>query len=458
MKITLQSTDEHIVPDWGFTLYFVGMFCFYKHTYFQLAIQLFIIAYVLVKKITQNVSDNVIKYKFSKPAMENLIFYLAWTGMLTFMLYISRQTYAVYKYETSNVLLTMFRIFVIGFVIFYYAETKVTALSVVEAMVVGVFAMSILVMAITPPSAYFNASSVDGFGALIAQHRNQIGAACATAFMLSYYLRRYAKFYGGYFICAFLVIVAVLSGSRGALVQLAIEVLLMLFFNGNFIALFVVLILGGSALVIIRNVPILYDNIWLRFMNAADTLTGGEATDGSTLTRQYYKEIAWMMFKRHPIRGYGLDGFRGYLVYHPVYKGLYIPAKYSHCNFSELMSSLGAIGLSIWYIPTFTLLIKGIKRIKFSRYIEMATIILSSLIILDYARIPWSSHLGMYMYFAVYIILLNFIRFADESKPAKAKISSLTPEEMEAIRSTNKKSKKQESDEEISFTIVTKEK
>lgn len=452
MKIVIGANKNGIMPDWGFMLYFIGMFCFYQYTYFQLAIQIFIIGYVILSKILQSTNSSVIRAKVSKVDVKNVLFFLLWFGILLAIMAISAKTYRIYYSAASRTLLTTFRIFIIGVIIFYYADTKEKALSVVESMVIGAFAMSVVVLLVTPPSAYFSDSNTDGFGSLISQHRNQVGAACATMFMPSYYLRKHAKFNGGYLFCIVFIIVALISGSRGSILQLGIEITLIMIINGNFIGIFFLALFGLLTVVMLKNVPALYENIWLRFASAADTIVNSTTSDGSTLSRQYYKEIAWQMFLRHPFVGYGVDGFKGYVFFHPVYKGQILRAVYSHCNFSELMSCFGIVGLAGWYIPTFTMLVKSLKGAKYSPYLQMTSIALFAMIILDYARIPWASHLGTYMYFAMFIVILNFSRYVNEQKPAKTKIDKIDTENFIYIPKNKPKSE----NEEVNFTIVSK--
>lgn len=451
MKIVFKSNQDVIQPDWGFTLFFTGMACLYKFTYIQLALQFFIIAYVFVKKLTQTNTRNSVEMNLTRAKVNDILFFCIWLGIIAAMLYISGETYAIYKFRVTNTALTTFRIFTIGLVIFYYIDSKEMALSLLEAFVIGTFVMSAVILMITSPSSYFDASMDAGFGEKLAQHRNQVGAACATSFIMSYYLQKYARFKVGYMFAAFFAIVTVLTGSRGGMLQLVMELFFILFLNGNFVALFFFIVLGGITVLIIKNVPILYENVWVRFMNAADTLSGNSNADGSTLGREYYKEIAWKMFQRHPIRGYGVDGFKGYLATHPIYKGSYLPAVYSHCNFSELMSSLGIIGLLSWYLPTFSIMIRNIAKMKYNKFFEMSFVAIFAMTILDYARIPWASHLGCYPFILIFALSRHLSR---EYIIKKEKVKNIDPSEQAA---TKQKAKTNDSKDDVHFVIVAKE-
>ena len=406
-KLNLKSTNQNIVPDIGWLIYFTGMFCLYKFTYFQLAIQIGIILYSFFYKTFK---DNY-KIRIRYSTVRNLIFLCMWFGLLLVMLFISSKTYAVFKDSGSNTVLTTFRMFTIGLAMYYYADDTKAALSVMESMVIATFLMFVLVMIVTPPSMYFvatTANQTEGFGSRIAQHRNSIGCIGASMFIACYYLSKYSNFKPGKFICFFYVIVIVLSGSRSGLIQLAMEIALIMLFNANFSTFVIFALSVCLGLAVIRYVPILYENIWLRLIDAADTVTTGTEADSSAATRQYYKEIAWNMFLEKPFLGWGVDGFRGYLYYHPVYKNVYLTAVYSHCNYSELMSCLGIAGLAIWYIPELVLYFKCIRNIKKNKYLEMAFILFSCVLVLDYAKIPWSSHIYIYPYYMFLLIILLF--------------------------------------------------
>lgn len=402
---TAISLDKYkkVKPDWAFFIYFAVMFCLYTHTYIQLAIQIFIIGYVVLKKVKTGIIS------FKKNTVNSLIFLVLWVGLLTLLLYLSRY-WAFAALFNSKTTLTMFRIFAIGLALFLYVDSSEKALSIAQSMAWAAFVMSIVVMLTTPVSEYFQTSDDSGFGYRIGQQRNQVGYLTATMTVICIYLKRYTNFKYGYYLSFFFAVVTLLSGSRGSLIQIIIVFVLIISMDKNlFRMMFKLLLLalvGCVIILLLKNVPILYENIWIRFENMFSTMSGEEITDTSTMGRQFYKEIAFNMFKQKPLLGWGVDGFTCYLLENPIYKGYYIRAVYSHCNFAELASCLGIVGLLVWYIPTFTMMIKSLKNFRKNPFTEMTTYLLFAMIILDYGRIPWSSHLGMYIYYVVFLLII----------------------------------------------------
>ena len=112
------------------------------------------------------------------------------------------------------------------------------------------------------------------------------------------------------------------------------------------------------------------------------------------------------MFAEKPIMGYGVDGFFCYLRDIEYVNGYYVPPRYSHCNFTEIAANFGLVGLAIWYIPMFSIIVDSFKLRRKTPGMNMVFITLTSMVILDYARIPWANHLGMYTYFCIILIYL----------------------------------------------------
>lgn len=415
---TLNTIPEYkyknVRPDWAFFIYFSIMFLFYMNTVIQLAIQIFILAYVVIRK---TFPSGVVRLK--KDTIKNIIFFVVWFGGLTLLFFLSSRLWAYSHLEDSRTMMGVFRCFGIGLGMFLYIDSSEKALSVLQSFAYASFIMGIAALLTTSPSQYFQAGD-EGFGQVIGQQRNGIGAVGAGMSVVCVYLKRYTDFKYGNFLSAFFVILTFLTGSRGSIVQLLILFVLIVIIDKNFfkmITKLIIFVLASTVvLLILRNVPILYENIWLRFGDMFSTITGEEIEDASTQGRQFYKEIAWNMFLERPILGWGLDGFTCYLRDYPVYKGYYIEAVYSHCNFSELMANLGIAGLLVWYVPTFVVLGVGFKYRDSHPMLKIMFFWLLSMIILDYARIPWTSHPSSYQYFLVF---LTIILMSNEAKYIK---------------------------------------
>ena len=390
-------------PDWVFFIYFTVMFCLYMNTIIQFLIQMFIIAYVIIRKFKG------MKISIKKDTLKSILFFLVWFGGLTLLLFLSTKFWA-YSYITgSKTMMGVFRCFGIGLAMFLYVDSTEKALSLLQSFAYASVILGIVALITTPISQYFQAGE-EGFGQVIGQQRNTIGAVAAGMSVVCVYLKRHTDFKYGNYLSAYFVILTVITGSRASIIQLLILFVLIVIIDKDFFKMitkaFVFVIIAVIVILLLKNVPILYENIWIRFGDMFSTITGEKIEDASTQGREFYKEIAFIMFKEKPILGWGLDGFMCYLRDFPYYKGYTIEAVYSHCNFSELMSCLGIVGLLIWYIPTFSILIKGFKNRACHPLIKIMFFWLFSMIILDYARIPWMSHPGSYQYFLVFIAII----------------------------------------------------
>lgn len=408
---------KNVRPDWAFFIYFSVMYVLYMNTIIQLAIQLFILAYVVIKKIFPS---GVVRIK--KETFKNIIFFVVWFGGLTLLFFLSTKFWAYGQDPESRTMMGLFRCFGIGLAMFLYIDSTEKVLSVLQSFAYASVIMGVAAIVTTSPSQYFQAGD-DGFGQVIGQQRNGVGAIGAAMTVICVYLKRYTNFKYGYYMSAFFAILTILTGSRGSLIQLLLLFILIVIIDKNLFKMLtkgIVFIVSITLiLLIIRNVPILYENIWLRFGDLFSTISGQEVADASTQGREYYKEIAWNMFLERPILGWGLDGFKVYLINHPIYNGHYINAVYSHCNFSELMADLGILGLLIWYVPTFYILIKGYKNRDSHPLAKIMFFWLLTMIILDYARIPWSTHPSSYQYFLVFLAILYM---SNESKISQKNI------------------------------------
>lgn len=409
----LTKKYSHVRPNWMFFIYFAVMFVLYMQTYIQLGIQLFIIAYVILAKFADG------KIILRKNTLRNMIFITVWFGLFTLLLFLSSKLWAYSTLEGSKTMLGVFRCFVIGFAIFVYADTTERALSVMQSFALASVIMGVAAMITTPVSQYFQAGN-EGFGQVIGQQRNLIGAVSTYMVFTSYFLKKYTDFKYGYILSAFFVILSIITGSRSSLVQLIIVLVMFIVFDKNYFRMITkllgVVMFGAIIVLMLRNIPILYDNIWVRFEDMFTTMSGDKVADASTLGRQFYREIAFEMFKDRPILGWGLDGFTCYLRDYPIYKGYYIEAVYSHCSWSEIMASLGLVGLIVWYVPNFYVLIINMKHFDYHPLTKYTCFLLISLLIMDYARLPWMSHPGCYQFFVLFVLILNLTRDAKAYK------------------------------------------
>lgn len=405
--------------DTAFLIYFTIMACLYTINYVQLAAQLGIIAYVFFHRAK----------KVPKRLIAQVFFLMKWFGTFVFVAFLStRWAYAVQ--ENSYTLSRLFRILVIAICMGLYIDSYERCIAVLKSYIFSSVIMGIVVMLTTPFSQYGQADISEGFGSFIGQQRNTVGAIMAFTAALCYILWKWDYFPFGKSFAAFTVVVLVCSGSRGAILQFAICCAVYILLQDDAKKMFryisVAVFAGAILIVLMQSIPFLSEMIWKRIENMFLTVLGIKTdADGSAESRELYKVLAFEMFKNKPFLGYGVDGFYCYLDHVKIVGGKYLRPKYSHCNFAELASCFGVVGLAVWYIPVMQTLVRILKQSKMSEMAKAVTSLFISMIIADYARIPWTTHINMYQYFG--IMLLS--RYLQPQMPRNRSVESADEKE-----------------------------
>lgn len=398
--------------DIPFFVYFTLMALFYTNTYIQLAAQLGILAYVAHARMGDI-------RRLNANAKKSLFFLCFWFGLFTVLAKVS-EIWAYSIRPESKTLITLLRIFVIGFSLFLYVTDYCKAVSVIKSFIYSNVVMAICALLTTPITQYGKAGE-EGFGTVIGQQRNTFGAVMTFLILVCIIFYQYEDLRYGKILAGFFGFALLCSGSRGAMLQLVI-ILVLYVLSMNSLKkkmkyVLLVLFLGVLVVFLLKNIPYLYETIWIRFEDLLLTITGSdEIVDASAHGRELYKVLAYDMFKEKPWLGYGVDGFVSYLKDIQYVEGYYLAPRYSHCNFTEIAACFGSLGLVIWYIPVIYVLINSFKLRKSAAQMNMVFIILASMVILDYARIPWSNHMGMYTYFCI-LIYYFWVKYELTNKP-----------------------------------------
>jgi len=382
-----------------FFLYFTAMFCFYKFTYFQLGIQIAVILYfglLLIKR----------RLRVTKTQVKHLLFYLVWFGAFVALMFLST-TWAYGKLETARTLLIAIRTFAIGFLIYYYADSKEKTLSIYLSFVMAFFITTIVIYITTPLSGW---GSEHFFGVAISQQRNSTGAVSAPLVVLCYYLHSCYGLKIGKFLSVYFAVFTVIGGSRSAMLHTVIVVVLSLFLNEKNVAkkakkALALLLIALGIVTLVYYVPFLYNIVWVRIGEAVSTTLGIDVADSSTVGRENLKEVATLMFFQRPLLGYGVDGVVCFLSDYSKIIGEEVKAVYSHCNYTEIAACFGVVGLVIWYVPIIKTLISSFIFRKNSVWKMCLFVSLLGMIIHDYSQITWSTHLNMYLLFIVLLLI-----------------------------------------------------
>lgn len=399
MRAVQSLKNRNKKTDIPFFIYFTLMALFYTNTYIQLAAQLGILVYVAYSRITDRTGlRNTTKH--------SLFFLCLWFGLFTVFAKMS-ENWAYDIKPGSKTILTLFRIFVIGFAMFLYVTDYCKAVSVIKGFIYSNVIMAIAALVTTPISQYGKAGE-EGFGTAIGQQRNTFGAVMTFVILLCILFYQYEHLKHGKLLVGFFGIALLCSGSRGAMLQLVIIIILYAIslpgMKKRVKYFSMLLFFSVLVILLLKNVPYFYEMIWVRFDNLLATITGSDVVvDASAHGRELYKVLAYEMFEEKPWLGFGVDGFVTYLNDVQYVEGFYLAPRYSHCNFTEIAACFGLAGLAIWYVPVIYIFINSFKLRKQATQMKMVFILLTSMVILDYARIPWSNHIGMYTYFCLIV-------------------------------------------------------
>lgn len=392
----MNRTTNIIKPNCAFTIYFTLMCCLYTNTYIQLMAQIGMILYIVIPVIR---TKYIVISKFERSLLK---FYLSWFGLFTLIVFLS-QFWAYDVNPSSKTLISIFRTFVICFIIVWWSNSKNRIFSILLSYIIACAIMGFVAFITS-----FNALGTTEFGMAIGQHRNQIGAVSAPLSVVCYYLNKEFNYKYGIVLSLYFIFITFCTGSRSSIIQVALIIILILIFTSSGLSqkirnLCIVLLVAFLGIVVIQNVPYLHEVVWLRIEDGMKTVLGVEIADASALGREYYKTIALMMFLSRPILGYGLDGFYCFLANNPYIMGdnARLGAVYSHCNYAEIAANFGLVGLVVWYIPIIHLMLKIFRTRKIMPWCNCLFAVFFSIVIFDYSRIPWETHLIMYLYIVI---------------------------------------------------------
>jgi len=408
-KRMIQEKNKFIRIDVPFFIYFTLMFCFYRFTYFQLGIQIAIILYYALIFVKN-------RLRLSQKQIKNLLFFVSWFGAFTALQLLS-QLWAYGVKEGPSTMLTTLRTFAIGFLIYYIADSKKKALSIFKSFITAFFIVSVVVLVLTPVSQWGNEFV---FGRMISQHRNTLGTVSAPLILICFYYYKNFGMKSGGILAFYFSFFTVVCGSRGAMLQVVIVFLIHLLVNEKNVSkkvknLVIFASVVTAAIVVILSVPFLYNLVWVRISNAVSTVLGISMSDSSAAGRENLKEVATLMFMQRPWLGYGVDGVVCFLRDHSGILGEEVTVVYSHCNYTEIAACFGIVGLIIWYVPIFRTIILSFKSKNNSKWAGVLFATFASMNILDYCRINWDTHMVMYLFFCV-ILLIRYESLSGQNK------------------------------------------
>lgn len=257
-------------------------------------------------------------------------------------------------------------------------------------------------------------------GSAIGLNENAFGMRMAIGVMIVLFLlknkdQKINKILAIIFAILFSVL-ALLSGSKKGLIILILGLLAVTFiFSTGMQRLRKILVAAMMIFVmlfLIFNNSALYSTIGNRLERTFLTVTGNNSdssslqvingtvstTDKSLIERDFFKEQAIKLFKEYPVFGYGGNNFMT-----RMREINYSHIAYSHNNYTELLSTLGVVGLIAYYsfwIATVLRLLKIKKHTKNEKTTQMAGFffsILVMLLLLDYGNVSYVLEFNMFI-------------------------------------------------------------
>lgn len=263
------------------------------------------------------------------------------------------------------------QIFGISIISYYRMHDKNDYLTLLNILILANLYMSILMLIRVPSNGWGD----ERIGEFVGLHANAFGRNLALASIISVYLfyetrkKRYILLLPLFF---FLIL---MSGSRAALLMFGIGIVGLMFLLSKKKTKYLYIFLITSLVILFINVTltndVLYDLVGYRFKGLLNYFTGDGNLDSSTAERQWFLEVANLLFSERPIFGVGLDNFKFYLStlnYHHV--------TYSHSNHLELLSCLGLVGHTLYYSIFYIVFAKVLSNLKHEKIMKKFNIII----------------------------------------------------------------------------------
>ena len=233
-----------------------------------------------------------------------------------------------------------------------------------KAYLFAVIYMMVWLVTITPAAIWGSVR----LGAEMGLNANSLGLRCATAFIVSvFFAREKGKWSKCYLLIAMLAAcIALFSGSRKAFLILILG--FAIYWCGNtrgwrtLLRIVMVLIAVIGVIYLVMTHEGLYQVLGKRLERGFYYLLGERNVDMSSQEREFYRNYAFTMFINHPILGYGGNGFVGEM--HRIH---YSHVAYSHCNYAELLATLGVVGFLLYYRLQGKLLIVTVRNYLFCK-------------------------------------------------------------------------------------------
>lgn len=205
-----------------------------------------------------------------------------------------------------------------------------------------------------------------------------------------------------------LLLTAIISGTRKTLFcPIIFFIFIILYkFRKNYIKIMIYTFIIAIISVLLYNIMLnnenLYKIIGTRIESTINKIVNRENSvdDASTEERKLLKQLAVEAFNEKMLLGWGINNFANYS---KMNSG---PFLYAHCNYLELMSSLGIIGTTIYYIGYLYIIVKAAKRARNNdRFSVLILCFMLMNLISDYETVSYIKiqYILIYVLFAKYV-------------------------------------------------------
>ena len=204
----------------------------------------------------------------------------------------------------------------------------------------------------------------------------------------------------------FFAIIVLFTGSRQAMIAMALPTIILLVYQRKGNRFFRILIACLAIVVVylmLMEIPLLYDLIGNRIETLFRALGGDANAEVSAAARERHYERALLLFARRPVMGYGLGNYQ-YLAGTSVY---------SHSNYMEMLVSGGCIAFLLYYIPFIVILIRTLKIKVKTPFLVLLIGLLCTQIFIECFLISYYRHFTM----LIYVILIALLDMEKSGVP-----------------------------------------
>lgn len=298
----------------------------------------------------------------------------------------------------------------VGVCIIYYADSEKRKDNMLYATVMGAFVLAVRMLLSVPLHAW----GAERVGEYVGYGNVGVTYVMAPASIVSFYLAYKKKDRKLYLLTAVLFVMSALSGSKKGPVVFLAGLAVILIKNSrdvrkllkNFI--FAVILMGAAYLVIMK-VPVLYNALGVRIINAIGQI-GGTVLDKSTRDRMILLQDGIKVFLQNPLTGVGIDGFKNSQINQIHY--------YAHNNYVELLADCGITGCAIYYLLLFRSFFGGmVKKINLNTDNLLATALLGALLIGDISSVSYFQE-SLQIFYALSFMLISYEKRENTGKYA----------------------------------------